>query len=186
MLFATYGAPSPPKNNNPLVIILSVCGGCVLLVGIGIFASVMWAKNTFGGITQAILEIPKTSQRFATAVENHDWSTAADQVDPSAKGTITAAKIEAAEMAVEAKLGPVEPTAVEAPTPVQSPVQKGSGQPKYLEYTCSIPVKYKKGSATLAIHFKSGDLSGITSFNDMSKMKIPTKLTSFKISTDND
>jgi len=184
MLFATYGAPSPPRGKNPLVIILGVCGGCVLLVVIGVVVMGWWTANAFKGIIAGAVEGPETTRKFVTAIENHDYDTAAAQVDPSVQSTITAAKIKAAEEQVEKKLGAVQPARVTPTGPSSQQIPGPNGKPKYMEYVYSIPVRYEKGTATVSIHFRSNDMSTISDMKDISKIKIPSKLTSFKITPD--
>jgi hypothetical protein len=184
MLFATYGAPSPPKGKNPLVIILGVCGGCVLLVIIGVVIMVFAGANMFKGIIGGAVQTPETTRKFVTAIENHDYTSAAAQVEPSAQGTFNAAKIRSVEEQVEKKLGPVQPGPVTPAGPASNTIPGPNGKPQYMEYVYSIPIRYKKGTAIAAIHFRSDDLSGLSDMRDISKIKIPGKLTSFKITPD--
>ena len=112
MIFSTYGAPSPPRGKNPLVIILGVCGGCVLIVVIAVVVMGVMGANAFKGIIGGAMEGPETTRKFVTAIESHDYTTAAAQVAPSAQATFTEAKIKAEVEKVEKKLGPVEPAKV--------------------------------------------------------------------------
>lgn len=184
MLFASYGAPAPPRGKNPLLIVLGVCGGCVVLVVIGGVIMVVAGAKMFKGIISGAIETPQTTRKFVTALQSHDWATAQAQVAPSAQSTITVEKIQAAEEQIEKKLGPVKPMSQFSTQPVTNTIPGPNGKPQYMEYVYNVPMRYEKGTATVSIHFRSDDLSSMNTSGDISKIKIPGKLTSFKITSD--
>ena len=118
MLFASYGAPAPPRGKNPLLIVLGVCGGCVVLVIIGVVIMGALAAKTFSGLGQGIVKMTQTMPQFLGDLQTHNYSAAEGLVDPSAQDTLTAGKIKSMEEAVETKLGPL-----------QSPSVKKKGSP---------------------------------------------------------
>ena len=148
MLLATYGAPTPPRGKSPLVIILGVCGGCVLLVVIAFAIMFVAGANMFKGIIGGAVQTPEATRKFLTAIETHDYTTAAAQIEPSARGTWTAAKIKAVEENLEKKLGPVQPTSMRQLAPASNTIPGPNGKPQYMEYVYTVPMQYKKGTAT--------------------------------------
>jgi hypothetical protein len=165
MLFASYGAPAPPRGKNPLVIILGVCGGCVLLIVIGVVIFGVFIGQKVGGIMGGAMRVPVTTQSFVRALESHNYTAAAALVDPSAKSTLNAATIKAMEDQAEKKLGPIQKVAYSPGQPMQKVVPGSNGALQSMELTYQIPLRFQKGDATATITFASapggdGALSG--------------------------
>jgi hypothetical protein len=187
MLFATYGAPSPPRGKNPLVIILGVCGGCVLLVIIGVVVMSVIAAKTFKNVFGGAVEMTKTMPAFLSDLKTHNYKGAANLVDPSAQGRLTEAKIKSIEDNVEKKLGKLQsyPQSPGGQTvnKVAAPGES-SANPSIVEYVYTYPLTYQKGTATATFKFLF-DASGAKT-GDMSKMKLSGKVTDFKLQQDSD
>lgn len=186
MLLATYGAPSPPRGKNPLVIILGVCGGCVLIVVIAVVVMGVMGANMFKGIIGGAMQSQETTRKFVSALESHDYSTASAQFGPSASGTYTSAKLKSMEEQIEKKLGPIQTATVSSYAPTTNTIPGPNGKPQYMEYVYTVPLRFQKGNAMASIHYRSDDLSGANDMRDISKMKIPGKITSFKLSQDSE
>ena len=185
MHFATYGAPSPPRGKNPLVIILGVCGGCVLLVIIGVVIFGVVIGNAVKGVVGGAVAMTKTMPQFLSDLKSHNYSAAANLVDPSAQNRLTEDKIRAMEEAVEKKLGKMKSypasfsgqSVNKVAAPGDSPAS-----PSIVEYVYTYPVTYEKGAAVATFKFLL-DASGAKG-GDMSKMKMSGKVTDFKIQPD--
>lgn len=182
MLFATYGAPSPPRGKNPLLIVLGVCGGCVLLVIIGVVVMAVLGVNMFKGIATGAVEMTKTMPAFLADLKAHDYNGCESLVDPSAKSTLTASKIRSMEEGVEKKLGklksyPTRPSD-QGTKQISSPGDP-SARASIVEYIYTYPLTYEKGSATATFKFMF-DASGARN-GDFSKMKMSGKVTDFTL-----
>ena len=182
MLFATYGAPSPPRGKNPLVIVLGVCGGCVLLVIIGVVIMGALAAKTFSGITAGAVTMTKTMPAFLAHLKAHNYKGAESLVDPSVQGTLSSDKIQSMEEAVEKKLGPLQSYPTRFTSQSTNQIAGPSGQATKVEYIYGYPVTYKKGTATATFKFLF-DASGAQG-GDLSKMKLSGKVTDFKLQPD--
>ena len=187
MLFATYGAPAPPRGKNPVVIILGVCGGCVLLVVIGFVVMGVIGANMFKNVIGGTVQMTKSMPSFLNDVKAHQYSAAASLVDPSAQATLTEAKIKSIEEGIEKKLGKLQsfPTSFSGQT-VNKIAAPGDmpGSPSMVEYVYTYPLTYQKGNATATFKFLF-DASGAKS-GDFSKMKMSGKVTGFKIDRDSE
>ena len=182
MLFATYGAPpNQPRQTNPLLIVLGVCGGCALLVVIGFVALGVWGVNATKGLMGGAIQMPQTAKSFVTALEGHNYAKCASLVDPTAQSTLTADKIKSMEEQVESKLGPIQTSNFSPTSPMTNTIPGPSGKPQYIEYIYQVPLQYKKGSGTLTLRFRSADLGN---GQDISKMKLSGKVTGMKIQPD--
>jgi hypothetical protein len=185
MLFATYGAPAPQKSSNPLVIVLGVCGGCVLLVIIGVVVMGVVTANAFKGVIGGTVAMTKTMPAFLEDLKNHDYSSAASLVDPSAQATLTESKIKSMEESVEKKLGKLQSYprqfSSQSQNTMTSPGNAG-GKATMVEYVYTYPLTYEKGTATATFKFLL-DASGAQG-GDFSKMKLSGKVTDFKLEPD--
>jgi len=185
MLFATYGAPAPQKSSNPLVIILGVCGGCVLLVVIGVVVMGVIGVNAFKGVTGGIVTMTKTMPEFLGDLKSHNYSGAASLVDPSAQSNLSESKIKAMEESVEKKLGKLESYPRQFSSQSQNTMTtpgSGGGKATMVEYVYTYPLTYEKGTATATFKFLL-DASGAQG-GDFSKMKLSGKVTDFKLQPD--
>jgi hypothetical protein len=183
MLFATYGAPAPQKSSNPLVIILGVCGGCVLLVIIGVGVLVATGYNMTKGLIGGAVKMPQTASTFVKAIETHNYTKAASLVDPSSSATLSSDKIQAIVEQAEKKYGPIQQTQYLPSQPLQQTLPGPSGRPQFIEYAYHIPLSFQKGSATGILKFRSEDMG---SGQDVSKMKLSGNVTGFKIQGDSE
>jgi hypothetical protein len=185
MLFATYGAPTPPRSTNPLVIILGVCGGCVLLVVIGVIVITVIGANALKNVTGGVVTMTKTMPEFLGDLKSHNYSGAANLVDPTAQATLTEAKIKSMEEAVEKKLGKLQSYPRQFSSQSQntktSPGAAG-GKATIIEYVYTYPLTYEKGTATATFKFLL-DASGAQG-GDISKMKLSGKVTDFNLTPD--
>ena len=182
MLFATYGAPpAQPRQANPLLIILGVCGGCALLVIVGFVGLGIWGVNATKGLMGGAFQMPITAKAFVNALENHNYTKAATLVDPSEQGTLTAEKIQSMEEQAESKLGKIQPSSYSPTSPGGNPVTGPGGQGHYIEYVYQIPLTFQKGTATMTLRFRSADIGN---GQDISKMKLSGKVTGLKIQPD--
>ena len=167
MLFATYNAPAPPRQNNILLIVLGVCGGCCLLVVIAgaIFMFTIGNKvkkgfGAVGGIFSGAMTMSKTMPVFLTHLKAHDYKSAAALVDTDYQTTLSADKIKAIEEKVEKTLGPLQsfPTSPTGQTSNTSASPSGK-ELQSMEYVYTYQMTYKKGTATATFHFKAKDMS---------------------------
>lgn len=157
------------QRKNPLLIVLGICGGCVL---IGVIAVVIMGymgynkgKDLFSGTVQMATSMPK----FMTDLQSKNYSAAASLADPAAPDALTASKLQKMEEAMEKKLGPMQGFSQQPSGQNQNTTtDPRTGQPKGMEFIYSYKVNYKKGTATATFDFKSEDYlhpSGrITSF----------------------
>ena len=179
MLFASYGAPEPSRGKNPLLIVLGVCGGCVVLVIIGVVVMGALAAKTFSGLGTGIVKMTQTMPQFLGDLQTHNYRAAENLVDPSAQDTLTAAKIQSMEEAVEKKLGPLQSYPAKFSSQAQNQIAGPGGQATKVEYVYTYPLTYQKGTATATFKFLL-DASGAAS-GDLSKMKLSGKVTGFKL-----
>ncbi len=185
MLFAAYGAPAPPRGKNPLLIVLGVCGGCVLLIVIGVVIMAVVIAPTVKGLAGGMVKMTQTMPAFLADLKSHDYKSAASLIDPSAQGRLTESKIRSMEESVEKKLGKMQSYGTAFSSTEQRKVSAPgdtTGQISMVEYIYSYPVTYQKGSATATFKFLF-DASGAKT-GDLSKMKISGKVTDFSIQAD--
>lgn len=184
MLFATYGAPAPPRGKNPLLIVLGVCGGCVLLVIIGVVVMGAIGVNMLKGVTSGAMDMVKNMPAFLSDLKAHDYTSAEALVDPAAQDKLTADKLKSMEESMEKKLGPMESFGTRPIQKSQNQVSApgSNGQPTTIEQFYTMPVKYKKGNATATFKFVI-DMTAAQK-GDLSKMKMSGKINDFKLSPD--
>ena len=173
MLFSTYTPPPPPQKNNTLVVVLGVCGGCALLVVIGVVVFVAMAgtklKKGFemiGGMTKGVMQIQKTMPAFCEDLKAHSYSSAESLVDPDYKDKLNEAKIQQIVEQAESKLGKLQSYTVDASKQPTTNSEagtdsKGDKMPM-IEYVYSVPLTFEKGTATAKLHFKSNDMSKLS------------------------
>ena len=70
MLFSTYTPPPPPQKNNTLMIVLGVCGGCALLVVVGVVVFVAMAGTKLKKGFEMIGGMTKTTHLIASALSS--------------------------------------------------------------------------------------------------------------------
>jgi hypothetical protein len=161
------------QKKNPLLIVLGVCGGCVLLSVIigGILVATVFHKGKgmiagFGNMTQ---NMPK----FMTDLQSKNYSGAAALIDPSVRAKLSADKIQHMEEAVEKKLGPLQSFS-QQPIPVNTETPPGEVTTVVYEYQYTL--RYQKGTAEARLKFKlqngpgaSGFITGFTLEPDAQK-----------------
>jgi hypothetical protein len=179
VLLATYGAPAP-RGNNPLVIILGVCGGCVLLLAIAVAVMVYAGYNMSKGLIGGAMKMPQTSLAFTKAIESHNYSRAAALVDPAYRSELPASKIQAIIEKEEHKLGPIQASGFTPSAPLTNQIAGPNGRPQFIEYSYQIPLRFKNGSATGVLKFRSVPMGAVP---DISKMKLSGDVTGFSIQT---
>jgi len=147
------GQPMQQKK-NPLLIVLAVCGGCALLaiiVGVILSVTVMRkGKGLFTGFAGMTQNMPA----FMIDLQSKNYTGAAALIDPSARSTFSADKIQQMEEAVEKKLGPLQSF---RPTPAlvsnDSQTEVGGSAP-VLVYVYQYTLVYQKGVARANLTFK--------------------------------
>ena len=170
MLFSTYTPPPPPQKNNTLAWVLGICGGCVLLIVIGIGVVALTAGKQISkaisvGTTvgSGAVKMAKSMPVFLGNLKDHDYASAASQVDPASKETLSEEKIKAIEEKMESKLGKLKsfPKQFSQQSQNTTPPLSKDELPG-IEYIYSYALQYEKGPATATFHFKTKDMSKFT------------------------
>ncbi len=147
------------RQKNPLLIVLSVCGGCLL---IGIVAVVVLGAlgiNKGKGFATGIMSMVQDMPTFLKDLKSTDYAGAASLMDPSVRQKFTAEKIQHMEEAVEKKLGRMQSYPKQFESQDQSTITDPTrpGQMPAMVYTYKYNVIYEKGSATATFKFKMPD-----------------------------
>jgi hypothetical protein len=157
------------QKKNPLLIVLAVCGGCVLvgiIIGVILVATVFRkGKGMFNGLANMSQNMPK----FMMDLQSKNYSAAAALVDPSERVSLSAEKIQHMEEGVEKKLGPMQ-SFTQQPMPISTNSESSTpGVMPTIVYVYQYKLTYQKGTATADLKVKlqnnsqtSGYISGFT------------------------
>jgi hypothetical protein len=158
MLLSVYNAPPPPKQGtNPLFIVLGVCGGGCLLVVIVFAILGIVGYNKGKDLINASIAMQQNMPKFLNAVKSHDYNAAAALVDPQAKQTLTAEKIQSIEEEAEAKLGSLQSIGQSSSGSDTNNETGPNGQLKRMDFIFRYKLTYQKGSATAKFTFSATD-----------------------------
>ena len=150
------------RQKNPLLIVLGVCGGCVL-IGIIVFAVLAAiGMKKGGGMISGIKDMVKNPPIFLADLKAHNYLGAAAMIDPETRKTISAEKLQHLEEAAEKKMGPLQsfPQTFDSQSTNQELSQ--SGELPTAEYIYKYTLTYKKGTAVATFKFKSKDVMHMT------------------------
>jgi hypothetical protein len=147
------------QRKNPVLIVLGVCGGCLAIMRVGGIIMYFTFGKTFKGAVGMGMNMPK----FMTAMKNHNYAEAESLVDPASQQTLTEAKLQKMEEAVEKQLGPLQSVPASQPAMEQSFTPGPNGQPQGIVYTYHYTISYEKGTATATFKFKSDNVMNLSS-----------------------
>jgi hypothetical protein len=140
-----------PKK-NPLLIVLAVCGGCILLgIIIGVIGFFAIAKKG-GPMINGMGTMIKTMPTFILDLKSKNYGGAASLVDPAVSNDLSAEKIQQMEEAVEKKLGPMQSFSPN-PVPLTSNPQTDASGSMVFEYVYQYTLTYQKGTAKANLKF---------------------------------
>lgn len=148
------------KNKNPLLIVLGVCGGCVLLGIIAVAILFAMGYNKSKNLVKGSIAMAQNMPIFLNDLKVKNYDGAESLVDPSAQSTLSAAKIQKIEEAVEKKLGPMQSYSQTASSSTNNTTTNpgAPGKMPAIEYVFTYPITYKKGTATATFKFNSKDM----------------------------
>jgi hypothetical protein len=147
MLFAAYPgptgyAPPPKKSANPALIVLGVCGGCILLLVIGGVIGGLYINHAAGPFIQRTISAAK----FTTNLKLQKYADAEQSLSPQIQQEYNADALQKKVAALEKKYGPM--TGVAQVTNVD----KSQPDPTKIT-TISYNLNFQNGVITLKMTF---------------------------------
>ncbi|CEK15413.1 hypothetical protein [Chthonomonas calidirosea] len=155
----TYSPPG--RGTNPLVYILAACGGCVILVVIGIFGLGLFVTHKFAG---AIKQMTVISQ-FGEALRQQNYEKAASFLTGSAQQQYSANTLRQKIEGLEKEYGALESFTLD-PQQFYRQNQNPSQAPntyQLSDYLCDL--QFQRALVHMKLHFDPSDprhISGLT------------------------
>lgn len=151
--------PPPVRGTNPLLYILAACGGCVILVVIGIFGFGLFVSHKFGGAFQQMAVV----SQFGVALQQHNYENAVSLLTGPARQEYSANALQQKIEGLEKKYGALESFTLDPqqfhnqnPSQTQNPLQRS-------DYLCDL--QFQRALVHMKLHFDPTDphhISGIT------------------------
>lgn len=154
MLFSVYPeGPAPKRGANPLLIVLGICGGCVLLgvlatVALGFFSVRMGSK--YLGAFEAQDTAATT---FLTYLRDKKYDDAHRMMSPEAQQSFPVDTLTQLAQGAEKKLGKMQSWTQSE----EAPDMQGGSSSKSMVIKHTYSVTYAKGKAVATFSFHSAD-----------------------------